>query len=62
MSTNIITTSSKCHNELQVTKAEEITHLLAIDKFETSKRKSQIGSLKQAGDTHCGSFFFFFKL
>ena len=43
---NIVCSSSKCHDELQVIMLDEITYLLEIDELENGKRANQIGTLK----------------
>jgi len=43
---NIVCSSSKCHDELQVAKLDEIACLLDIDELENGKGTNQIGTLK----------------
>ena len=54
---NIVCSSSKCHDELQVAKLDEIAYLLEIDELENGKETNQIGTLKQVGDTRWSSHF-----
>ena len=54
---DIVCSSSKRHDELQVVKLDEIAYLLEIDELEKGKGSNQIGTLKQAGDTCWSSHF-----
>ncbi|XP_019460090.1 PREDICTED: zinc finger MYM-type protein 1-like [Lupinus angustifolius] len=54
---NIMCSSSKYHNELQVVKSDELEHLLEIDELITGKGENQIGTLKRVGDTCWSSHF-----
>ncbi|XP_071932882.1 uncharacterized protein [Coffea arabica] len=52
---NIVTTSSKCNDELKETQAIEIATKIANGELETGRGLNQIGTLKRAGDTRWGS-------
>jgi len=54
---NIVCSSSKCHDELQAVKLDEIPYLLEVDELENGKGANQIGTLKWVGDTHWSSHF-----
>jgi len=49
---DIVCSSSKRHDKLQVAKLDKIAHLLEIDELENGKGANQIGTLKRAGDSH----------
>ena len=48
---NVMCSSSKRHDELQVVELDGITQLLEMVELETGKGKNQIGTLKRVGDT-----------
>ncbi|CAI8591215.1 unnamed protein product [Vicia faba] len=54
---NVVCSSAKRHDELQVSQLDEIEYLLEIGELVTSKGENQIGTLKRAGDTRWGSHF-----
>ena len=54
---NLICSSSKRHDELEVVKFEEIVYLLEFDELETGRRINQRTTLKRAGDTCWSSHF-----
>ncbi|KAG4921437.1 hypothetical protein JHK84_050311 [Glycine max] len=48
---NIVCSSSKCHDEFQALKLDEIAQLMKYGDLETRKGKNQMGTLKRVGDT-----------
>ena len=52
---NIVGSSCKRHDQLQVAQAAEIQRLLYVFELETGKGLNQIGTLKRAGDTRWSS-------
>ncbi|XP_061368974.1 uncharacterized protein LOC133311864 [Gastrolobium bilobum] len=55
---NIITASSKRHDQFQATQISEFEHLQAIGELKTDTGSNQIGALKRASDTRWGSHFY----
>ncbi|XP_052203041.1 uncharacterized protein LOC127808506 [Diospyros lotus] len=55
---NIITVSSKRHDQFQTTQIFEFEHLQAIGELETGRGSNQVGTLKRASDTRWGSHFY----
>lgn len=54
---NVVCSSTKRHDELQVAQLEEIAYLLEIDEIVTGKGANQVGTLKRAGDTRWRSHY-----
>ncbi|XP_021770498.1 zinc finger MYM-type protein 1-like [Chenopodium quinoa] len=54
---NVVTSSSKRHDELQATQLAEIEHLVEIEGLETGKGLNQIGTLQRPGDTRWSSHY-----
>ncbi|XP_076912204.1 uncharacterized protein LOC143570434 [Bidens hawaiensis] len=54
---NVVCASSKCHDELQKAKAEEIKTLLEMGEIKSGSGLNQVGTLRRAGDTRWGSHF-----
>ncbi|XP_042400838.1 uncharacterized protein LOC121990842 [Zingiber officinale] len=52
---NVVSASSKRNDQLKVTHASNIAHLLNINELESGKGLNQIGSLQRAGDTRWSS-------
>ncbi|XP_071719297.1 uncharacterized protein [Rutidosis leptorrhynchoides] len=54
---NVVCASSKRHDELQKSKADEIKRLLELGETKTGKGKNQVGTIRRASDTRWGSHF-----
>ncbi|XP_021856696.2 uncharacterized protein [Spinacia oleracea] len=54
---NVVSSSSKRHDELQDRQVIELEHLVEIEEVETGKGLNQIGNLKRPGDTRWSSHF-----
>ncbi|XP_023765318.1 uncharacterized protein LOC111913839 [Lactuca sativa] len=54
---NVITSSSKRHDQLQDAQIAEISHLIEVDEIESGKGKNQIRTLQRPGDTRWSSHF-----
>ncbi|XP_056697704.1 uncharacterized protein [Spinacia oleracea] len=54
---NVVSSSSKRHDELQDRQVTELEHLVEIEEVETGKGLNQIGTLKRPGDTRWSSHF-----
>ncbi|KAI3813620.1 hypothetical protein L1987_18348 [Smallanthus sonchifolius] len=54
---NVVCASSKCHDELQKAKGNEIKELLELGEIKSGKGLNQVGTLSRAGDTRWGSHF-----
>ncbi|XP_021757950.1 zinc finger MYM-type protein 1-like [Chenopodium quinoa] len=54
---NVVTSSTKQHDELQATQLAEIQHLVEIEGLETGKGLNQIGTLQRPCDTRWSSHY-----
>ncbi|XP_071708980.1 uncharacterized protein [Rutidosis leptorrhynchoides] len=54
---NVVCASSKRHDELQKSKADEIKCLLELGEIKYGKGKNQVGTMRRASDTRWGSHF-----
>ncbi|XP_039134256.1 uncharacterized protein LOC120271648 [Dioscorea cayenensis subsp. rotundata] len=52
---NVVTSSSKCNDELRDAQAAEIVKLLAMNELESGRGLNQTCTLQRAGDTHWSS-------
>ncbi|XP_048501318.1 uncharacterized protein LOC125497702 [Beta vulgaris subsp. vulgaris] len=54
---NVVSSSSKRHDELQDSQVAELEHLIEIEEVDTGKGMNQIGTLQRPGDTRWSSHF-----
>ncbi|XP_050278132.1 uncharacterized protein LOC126719641 [Quercus robur] len=54
---NIVVGSSKCNDELQHARVEQVENMIASNEIETGRGANQIGTLQRARDTRWGSHF-----
>ncbi|XP_024642350.2 uncharacterized protein [Medicago truncatula] len=54
---NIVTASSKRHDQLQAAQEINITNMIANDELQTGKGANQVGAIRRGGDTRWSSHF-----
>ncbi|XP_076904954.1 uncharacterized protein LOC143560558 [Bidens hawaiensis] len=52
---NVVCASSKCHDALQIAKANEVKRLLELGEIKSGSGLNQVGTLRRAGDTRWSS-------
>ncbi|XP_076887171.1 uncharacterized protein LOC143537248 [Bidens hawaiensis] len=54
---NVVCASSKRHEEVQISKADEVKRLMELGEINLGSGLNQVGTLKRAGDTRWGSHY-----